>query len=165
MLLFVPKYGIMSLLLRDKLTTKPPHWKLNESISDAGREVRVLQPEASHTARAQSIHTASSLRYHSHSPTKTRLWALSGTRGARTATLPLPPPALPPSTCWFTPGSASISIAWIEAASEGCSGKMLVGSNSVQVQEELPSGLNRAEVGPTTQTTSSTSPTAPTGKQ
>lgn len=34
----------MSLLLRDKLTTKPPPWKLNESISDAGQ-----QPQASHT--------------------------------------------------------------------------------------------------------------------
>lgn len=84
-LLFVPKYGIMCLLLRDKATTKPPPWNLNESISDAG------QPEASH-GPSQTIHTASSLRYHSHGPTKARLWALSGTRGVRTAT----PPTLPP---------------------------------------------------------------------
>lgn len=78
----------MCLLLRDKLTTKPPHWKRNESISDAGQQ----SESCSLRPHTQTIHTASSPRYHSHSPTKTRLWALSGTRGVRTATPPDPPP-------------------------------------------------------------------------
>lgn len=65
--------------------------------------VSVLQPEGSHTLGTQTLHTASSLRYHSGSDVSVG----QEERGVGTAT----PLTLTPSTCWFTPGSAPISRA------------------------------------------------------
>lgn len=130
----------MCLLLRDKLTTKPPHWKLNESISDAGEQ----SESCSLRPHTQAVHRRSTQPVASGTTATPPQRPGSGLSAGREES-GLRPPWPPIPTCWFTPGSASISIAWTEAAAKTCSfypWKILVEKNSVQVKEELPSGLS-----------------------